>query len=53
MNKYAIKYVDKEGDMQDFEASGKSMAHVSYVVQRLCPDCRRITSITELPTDYQ
>ena len=53
MNKYEIKYVDKEGDMQDYEAIAKSMAHASYIVNRMCPDCRRVTSITEVPANYE
>tara|TARA_B100001093_G_C26708628_1_gene962412 strand:+ start:809 stop:970 length:162 start_codon:yes stop_codon:yes gene_type:complete len=49
MTDYTVKYVDKEGDLQDFETAGKDPAHAISTVHELCPDCRRVISCTPTP----
>ena len=49
MTDYTVKYVDKEGDLQDFQTVGKTITQAISAVKELCPDCRRIISCTPTP----
>ena len=49
MTKYTVKYVDKEGDLQDFETAGKDRLQVITATPELCPDCRRVISVNPSP----
>ena len=49
MTDYTVKYVDKEGDLQEFNTLGRDATQAISAAKELCPDCRRITSCTPTP----
>ena len=49
MTYFTVKYVDKEGDLQDFETAAEDRIAAIGSVHELCPDCRRVISAIPSP----
>ena len=49
MTYFTVKYVDKEGDLQDFETAGEDRLQAIQSAHELCPDCRRVISVNPSP----
>ena len=46
---YDVRYVDKEGDIQDFEVTSTDVRTAMNNVFELCPDCKRIIRCAKKP----
>ncbi len=46
---YEVKYVDKEGDFQEYEITSTDTRTAMNNVLELCPDCRRIVRCAPKP----